>query len=89
MAGGIKNKANSVQFQLNLPVGTELGKIEKYINNTVSISFKLKIFPPIHGKHRENSFVDLFLRIVTYYVYLTCFLFYFETCVWMSWTNFS
>ena len=25
VAGGIENKANSVQFQLKLPVGTELG----------------------------------------------------------------
>ena len=27
VAGGIENKANSVQFQFQLPVGTELGKI--------------------------------------------------------------
>ena len=27
VAGGIEIKANSVQFQLKLPVGTELGKI--------------------------------------------------------------
>ena len=32
VAGGIEIKVNSIQFQLKLPVGTELGKIQNFFS---------------------------------------------------------